>query len=166
MGSIVRGHCDAFVVAFGGETGNMKSESTEEAFMVLSLVLARCETHTSETFSSGRYSCFMMGALICISSKSLGPKNRKPLRSCHGVSLGLMAVRAAFALKNMCVKAMTAPEMNRTNSATLEDDKSLSNDDSTACTQNGRTMILKTLAAIFVGIEPRILTYSTADSKR
>jgi hypothetical protein len=79
---------------------------------------------------------------MCISSKSLGPKRRNPLRSCHGVSLGLMAVRAAFALRNMCVKAIMAPEMNRTNSATLDDERSASNEDKTACAQNGRTKTL------------------------
>lgn len=140
---MVRGHCDTFAVAFGGKAGDMKSELTEEPFMAPSLILIRCETHTSETFSSGWYSCFMMGELICINSKSLGPNSRNPLRSCQGVSLGLMAVRAAFALKNMCVKAITAPEMKRTNSASLEEERSLSNEDSTACTQNGRTKVLR-----------------------
>jgi hypothetical protein len=59
-----------------------------------------------------------------------------------------MAVRAAFALRNMCVKAITAPEMNRTNSATLEEERSWSNEDRTACTQNGRTMVLERLVGV------------------
>lgn len=84
----------------------------------------------------------MIGELICSSSRSLGPNSLSPLHSCHGVLLGLMAVRDAFALKNRCVKAITAPEKKRVNSASREEERSLSNDDSTACTQKGRTKVL------------------------
>jgi hypothetical protein len=52
-------------------------------------------------------------------SSSLGPKNRHLRLACHGVSLALIAVRAAFARRNRCTNAMMNPDVKSVYSATL-----------------------------------------------
>jgi hypothetical protein len=79
------------------------------------------------SFSSGSYSVFKMGGLMLINSRSLGPNNLNFLFFIHGVLFGFIAVRAAFARRKKCVKHITAPELNNTNSATRDDDKFESN---------------------------------------
>jgi len=83
-----------------------------------------------------------------MTSSSLGPKRRKQRFLCHGVSLGLIAILTAFALRNRWRKAMKLPDMNNAYSAMVDDAEFVIKLRPVSSAKNGITNNYAALAAV------------------
>jgi hypothetical protein len=81
---------------------------------------------------------FMIGGLMFMISRSLGPNILNLFFFIQGVRLGLMVIRPAFARSKKCVMQMIDPAANSMNSAARDDVKLASKEPVIACTQNGK----------------------------